>query len=95
MKIRTFFVILSFFLIALIDIITSVIGLNFYGLKESNINAFPMFYSLFACGLWLILEKHIFQKYNYFSYIIFPLWCLILSLPSINNLVLILNATGI
>lgn len=78
-----------FILISIFDIISSIVGIQFFGLYESNFYAMPLFYGLVACILWVLLEKSVFHVYKFFKFVIFPLWCGILFLPSLNNLVLI------
>ena len=82
----------SFFIvISLVDMITTVIGINYFGLIESNINAFPLAYGFFTFCLWLLLNRFVFQ--NTLPYVkkgFFILLLVITLIPSINNMMLIL-----
>lgn len=90
MNLKNFLVPSFFILISLIDMITTIIGIRFFGLKESNTYAFPLLYGLFACAFWFVNEKFIFLNYKNIRKYIFLTWCLILSVPSIYNLLLII-----
>lgn len=81
----------SFFIIvSLFDMITTIIGISDYGLIESNPRAFPLFYGFFTFLLWLLLDKFVFKDYRIFRFILFPLLCSILFLPTLNNILLII-----
>ena len=93
----------SFFIvISLADMITTVIGINHFGLIESNINAFPLAYGFLTFCLWIILDKVLifvdniilfnegnFIKIIHFKIFLFFILCLLSSLPFIGNLVLL------
>jgi len=85
-----FLVYIIFISVSLFDMITTIIGINFFSLTESNINAFPLLYGFVACVLWVITDKFIFNYYPKLKKIIFINWFFILGLPSINNLLLIM-----
>ena len=89
-KKSSFLICIIFISISLFDMITTIIGINFFGSKEFNIYAFPLFYGLFACVFWVINEKTIFVKYQNTKIYVFLTWCFILSLPSITNVVSII-----
>ena len=89
-KKSSFLICIIFISISLFDMITTIIGINFFSLTESNINAFPLLYGFIACILWVITDKFIFGSYPKFKMIVFINWFFILSLPSINNVVLII-----
>lgn len=82
----------SFFIIvSLVDMVTTFIGINYFGLIESNINAFPLAYGFFTFCLWIMLDKFIFQKtLSYVKSWFFILLLVITLIPSINNIMLML-----
>ena len=89
-KKSSFLICIIFISISLFDMITTIIGINFFGSKEFNIYAFPLLYGFVVCVLWVITDKFIFGLYPKLKMIVFINWCFILSLPSITNVVSII-----
>lgn len=66
--------------------ITTIIGIKFFNLTESNSYAFPLVYGVFTCFFWFMTDKYVFCHYKKIKNYVFVSWILILGIPIFNNL---------